>query len=411
SLDEALRSIHFPKDRLTLSKAIDRLKFQELFTYSLKLLMMKFHLKNSCNGINFKMDDKLNDLKNSLPYTLTKAQSRTVREILIDQKKSVSMNRLVQGDVGSGKTMVALIAMFNVYMNGYQTALMVPTEILANQHYDEAKKIFDVFNVDIELLTGSTKSSEKRRIKEKIKQGNPVVIIGTHALIQEDVSFVNLGLVVTDEQHRFGVEQRSKFINKNKLADVLVMTATPIPRTLSLYLYSDLDISIIDELPPGRKPIKTLLIEQNNRMKAYEFAYSEIKKGRQVYIVSPLIEENEKLKLKAVEMLYEELKQNIFKDVKLEILHGKMNGKEKEDIINSFKNDEVKVIISTTVIEVGVNVTNASVMIIENAERFGLAQLHQLRGRVGRGQYESTCILIANIKNDITKKRMHIMTE
>ncbi|MPQ42440.1 ATP-dependent DNA helicase RecG [Clostridium tarantellae] len=411
SLDESLRNIHFPKNKISLEKAINRLKFQELFTYSLKLLMMKFHLKNSSNGINFKMSEKLIELKESLPYTLTTAQSRTVREILIDQKKTISMNRLVQGDVGSGKTMVALIAMFNVYMNGYQTALMVPTEILANQHYFEAKKIFSNFNVDIELLTGSTKNSEKKRIKEKIETGEPILVIGTHTLIQDDVNFVNLGLVVTDEQHRFGVEQRSKFINKNKLADVLVMTATPIPRTLSLYMYSDLDISIIDELPPGRKPIKTLLVEQNNRMKAYKFAYSEVKKGRQVYIVSPLIEENEKLNLKAVEVLYKELKEDIFKDIKVEILHGKMNAVEKDNIINSFKNNEVKVIISTTVIEVGVNVPNASVMIIENAERFGLAQLHQLRGRVGRGKYESTCILIAHVKNEVTKKRMNIMTK
>ncbi|EHK2440527.1 ATP-dependent DNA helicase RecG [Clostridium perfringens] len=411
SLDKAIRSIHFPEGRGELQSAINRLKFQELFTYSLKIIMMKAHIKKENSGINFKMSPLLKDLKDSLPYTLTNAQSRTLREILMDQKRNIAMNRLVQGDVGSGKTLVALISMFNVYMNGYQTVLMAPTEILANQHYAEAKKYLDKFGVDIELLTGSTKEKEKKRIKEKIASGKEIMLIGTHALIQDDVELNNLGLVVTDEQHRFGVEQRSRLINKNKRADVLVMTATPIPRTLSLYLYSDLDISIIDELPPGRKPINTMLVDMNQRMKAYNFALKEVEKGRQFYIVSPLIEENEKLNLNSVEKIYEELKNGIFKDVRIEILHGKMAGKDKDKIINTFKNGEIKGIISTTVIEVGVNVPNSTMMIIENAERFGLAQLHQLRGRVGRGEHKSYCILIANTKNDITRRRMEIMTE
>ncbi|MDM0471476.1 ATP-dependent DNA helicase RecG [Clostridium perfringens] len=411
SLDKAIRSIHFPEGRGELQSAINRLKFQELFTYSLKIIMMKAHIKKENSGISFKMSPLLKDLKESLPYTLTNAQSRTLREILLDQKRNIAMNRLVQGDVGSGKTLVALISMFNVYMNGYQTVLMAPTEILANQHYDEAKKYLDQFGVDIELLTGSTKEKEKKRIKEKIASGKEIMLIGTHALIQNDVELNNLGLVVTDEQHRFGVEQRSRLINKNKRADVLVMTATPIPRTLSLYLYSDLDISIIDELPPGRKPIDTMLVDMNQRMKAYNFALKEVEKGRQFYIVSPLIEENEKLNLNSVEKIYEELKNGIFKDVRIEILHGKMSGKDKDKIINTFKNGEIKGIISTTVIEVGVNVPNSTMMIIENAERFGLAQLHQLRGRVGRGEHKSYCILIANTKNDITRRRMEIMTE
>lgn len=411
SLDKAIRSIHFPAGRGELQSAINRLKFQELFTYSLKIIMMKAHIKKENSGISFKMSPLLKDLKESLPYTLTSAQSRTLREILMDQKRNIAMNRLVQGDVGSGKTLVALISMFNVYMNGYQTVLMAPTEILANQHYAEAKKYLDKFGVDIELLTGSTKEKEKKRIKEKIASGKEIMLIGTHALIQDDVELNNLGLVVTDEQHRFGVEQRSRLINKNKRADVLVMTATPIPRTLSLYLYSDLDISIIDELPPGRKPIDTMLVDMNQRMKAYNFALKEVEKGRQFYIVSPLIEENEKLNLNSVEKIYEELKNGIFKDVRIEILHGKMAGKDKDKIINTFKNGEIKGIISTTVIEVGVNVPNSTMMIIENAERFGLAQLHQLRGRVGRGEHKSYCILIANTKNDITRRRMEIMTE
>ena len=411
SLDKAIRSIHFPEGRGELQSAINRLKFQELFTYSLKIIMMKAHIKKENSGISFKMSPLLKDLKESLPYTLTNAQSRTLREILLDQKRNIAMNRLVQGDVGSGKTLVALISMFNVYMNGYQTVLMAPTEILANQHYAEAKKYLDQFGVDIEILTGSTKEKEKKRIKEKIASGKGIMLIGTHALIQDDVELNNLGLVVTDEQHRFGVEQRSRLINKNKRADVLVMTATPIPRTLSLYLYSDLDISIIDELPPGRKPIDTMLVDINQRMKAYNFALKEVEKGRQFYIVSPLIEENEKLNLNSVEKIYEELKNGIFKDVRIEILHGKMAGKDKDKIINTFKNGEIKGIISTTVIEVGVNVPNSTMMIIENAERFGLAQLHQLRGRVGRGEHKSYCILIANTKNDITRRRMEIMTE
>ena len=411
SLDKAIRSIHFPEGRGELQSAINRLKFQELFTYSLKIIMMKAHIKKENSGISFKMSPLLKDLKESLPYTLTSAQSRTLREILLDQKRNIAMNRLVQGDVGSGKTLVALISMFNVYMNGYQTVLMAPTEILANQHYAEAKKYLDQFGVDIELLTGSTKEKEKKRIKEKIASGKEIMLIGTHALIQDDVELNNLGLVVTDEQHRFGVEQRSRLINKNKRADVLVMTATPIPRTLSLYLYSDLDISIIDELPPGRKPIDTMLVDMNQRMKAYNFALKEVEKGRQFYIVSPLIEENEKLNLNSVEKIYEELKNGIFKDIRIEILHGKMAGQDKDKIINTFKNGEIKGIISTTVIEVGVNVPNSTMMIIENAERFGLAQLHQLRGRVGRGEHKSYCILIANTKNDITRRRMEIMTE
>ncbi|MGU8485707.1 ATP-dependent DNA helicase RecG [Clostridium perfringens] len=411
SLDKAIRSIHFPEGRGELQSAINRLKFQELFTYSLKIIMMKAHIKKENSGISFKMSPLLKDLKESLPYTLTNAQSRTLREILLDQKRNIAMNRLVQGDVGSGKTLVALISMFNVYMNGYQTVLMAPTEILANQHYAEAKKYLEQFGVDIELLTGSTKEKEKKRIKEKIASGKGIMLIGTHALIQDDVELNNLGLVVTDEQHRFGVEQRSRLINKNKRADVLVMTATPIPRTLSLYLYSDLDISIIDELPPGRKPIDTMLVDMNQRMKAYNFALKEVEKGRQFYIVSPLIEENEKLNLNSVEKIYEELKNGIFKDIRIEILHGKMAGKDKDKIINTFKNGEIKGIISTTVIEVGVNVPNSTMMIIENAERFGLAQLHQLRGRVGRGEHKSYCILIANTKNDITRRRMEIMTE
>ena len=408
-LDTAIREIHFPKGKMELDKAVSRLKFQELFTYSMKLLLLKNKLRSN-DGISFDWHEELKNLKESLPFKLTDAQTNVVRDILRDQKSKYSMNRLVQGDVGSGKTIVALIAIFNVLKNGYQGALMAPTEILANQHYLEALKIFKDFNLDIEILTGSTSLKEKKRIKEKIVEGNPMLVIGTHALIQEDVEFNNLGIVITDEQHRFGVEQRNKLINKARRPDVLVMTATPIPRTLALYMYSDLDVSIIDKLPPGRKKIDTRFYSEKERMDAYNLALNEINKGRQVYIVCPLIEENEKMELNSVEKLYEELKDDVFRNVSVEILHGKMKPKEKDEIIGLFKENKVKVIISTTVIEVGVNVPNASIMIIENSERFGLAQLHQLRGRVGRGEYESYCILIGNAKSEKTKKRMEIMT-
>lgn len=409
-LDRAIRSIHFPNGKVELENAITRLKFQELFTYSMKLLLLKNKVRNN-NGIAFKLVKELTDLKLALPFNLTNAQTKVVREILNDQRSPYPMNRLVQGDVGSGKTIVALIAMFNVVKNGYQASLMVPTEILANQHYEEAKKLLGPFNIEIELLTGSTSAKEKKRIKERIASEEAIIVIGTHALIQEDVHFNNLGLVVTDEQHRFGVEQRSKLINKGRRPDVIVMSATPIPRTLALYIYSDLDVSIIDELPPGRKKIDTKFFSDKERNKAYELALEEVEKGRQVYIVCPLIEENEKMDLNSVEKLYDELKDGVFKNITIEILHGKMKPKEKDEIINGFKENKTKVIISTTVIEVGVNVPNASIMIIENAERFGLAQLHQLRGRVGRGEYASYCILLGNAKSNTTKKRMEIMTE
>ncbi|WP_394884087.1 ATP-dependent DNA helicase RecG [Clostridium butyricum] len=411
SLDSAIRSIHFPENKDMLEKAKTRLKFQELFTYSLKLLLLKYQLKKNSNGIKFEWVDELKVFKESLPFPLTNAQTKVVRDILRDQKSQCPMNRLIQGDVGSGKTIVALIAIFNVIKNNYQSVLMAPTEILATQHYEEAKKVYSQFNIEIELLTGGTSIKEKKRIKERIRGNEPIFVIGTHALFQEDVEFGRLGLIITDEQHRFGVEQRSRLMNKGNKADCIVMTATPIPRTLALYLYSDLDVSVIDELPPGRKKIDTRYYEDSKRDIAYELAYDEIKKGRQVYIVCPLIEEDEKEQLNSVETLYEKLTSTIFKNLRVEILHGKMKGNEKDDIIKRFKNHESDVLISTTVIEVGVNVPNASVMIVENAERFGLAQLHQLRGRVGRGQYESYCVLIAKAKSNITKKRMMIMTE
>lgn len=409
SLNKAISIIHKPKDINELHEAKRRLKFQELFTYSLKTLLLRNYRNKSNNGTAFKIYDEVNELMSSLPYELTNAQKRVITEILADQKQSRCMNRLVQGDVGSGKTIVAIIALFNIVKNGYQGAFMVPTEILAKQHYKEILKILDAFNVKVELLTGSTTKKQKEKIKEDLKAGNIDIIIGTHTLIEDDVEFYNLGLIITDEQHRFGVMQRSKFFNKGANIDVLVMTATPIPRTMALYLYGDLDISLIDELPPGRQKIHTYCIDIKKKDRAYNFAQREIDEGRQVYIVCPLVEENEDLKLSSVEKLYNELKQSYFQNIEIAILHGKMSSKDKDAIMERFKSNEIKILISTTVIEVGINVPNASLMVVENSERFGLAQLHQLRGRVGRGQYKSYCILLSEIKNEVTKQRMETM--
>ncbi|MBU3214132.1 ATP-dependent DNA helicase RecG [Clostridium estertheticum] len=409
SLNDAIRDIHSPKSLELLNEAKRRLKFQELFTYSLKILMLKEFIKYHNNGIQFKMAKELTTLKAMLPYNLTKAQSKVVRDILIDQKKDIGMNRLLQGDVGSGKTIVAIITMFNVVKNGYQTAMMAPTEILAKQHYEEIKNILKDFSLNIQILSGSTTAKNKQLIKKDLKDGTIDIIVGTHALIEDNVEFENLGMIVTDEQHRFGVSQRNRFSNKGKNIDILVMTATPIPRTLSLYLYGDLDVSIIDELPPGRQKIDTSYESMDNSSKVYEFALDQINKGRQVYIVCPLVEENEEMKLSSVAMLYEKLKKDQFKYIEVGMVYGKMPSKLKNEIMDKFKAGEIKALVSTTVIEVGVNVPNATVMIIENAERFGLAQLHQLRGRVGRGEHKSYCILLANIKNNIVRKRLGIL--
>ncbi|AUM96268.1 TPA: ATP-dependent DNA helicase RecG [Clostridium botulinum] len=409
SLDKSIRTIHKPENQKELEESIRRLKFQELLAYCLKIASLKEYLKTATEGIAFKVSEETSDIIRALPFKLTNAQNRVLEEIFKDQKKEKPMNRLLQGDVGSGKTIIALICLFNVIKNGYQGVMLAPTEILAIQHYEEALKLFKDFNLKIELLVGSVKASLKKEIKEKLKKGEIDLIIGTHALIEDDVEFYNLGMVITDEQHRFGVMQRSKMLNKGRSIDTLVMSATPIPRTLTLSLYGDLDLSIIDELPPGRQKIDTYYVNDSYRKRVYNFALKEINDGRQVYIVCPLVEEKEELNLNSVEKLYNDLKEDYFKEVEIAILHGKMKGKEKDAIMKEFKEGKIKALISTTVIEVGVNVPNATLMIIENAERFGLAQLHQLRGRVGRGKYKSYCILIAKVKNDIIRKRMEIM--
>ena len=410
-IDFAVRNIHSPSNKEALKIALYRLVFEEFLILQLGL----FYFKNGVNessGIEFKENEKLNDIIESLPFKLTKAQNRALSEITQDMTSSKVMNRLVQGDVGSGKTVVALLALASAVLNGYQGALMAPTEILASQHYDSFKEILERFNIKSELLVGSLTKKQKEKVLEKVKNQEVDILIGTHALIEDKVEFKNLGIVITDEQHRFGVRQRGRLSNKGDSPDILVMTATPIPRTLALILYGDLDISIIDELPPGRQPIETIAIEHKRRNEAYEnLVRSEVQKGRQVYVVCPLVEESEKIEATAASELVEELKREFFSDLRVGLLHGKMRPAEKDAIMDDFKNKKLDILVSTTVIEVGVNVPNATLMIIENAERFGLAQLHQLRGRVGRGNHKSYCILIYNSKTEVCKERMAIMEE
>lgn len=410
-LDTAVRNLHFPQDEELLLKSLKRMKFQEMFAYSLKIMISRSRRQEEEHGIRFSMSPRLKLLKESIPFDMTDAQNRVIREILLDQKKPAPMNRLLQGDVGSGKTIVALVALFNVLENGYQAAFMAPTEILAKQHFLEAEKLLSPFGVAVHLLTGSTKKKEREGIIAQLKEGKPLLMVGTHALIEEKVQFKKLGMIITDEQHRFGVNQRAKLIHKNQMSEVLVMSATPIPRTMALTIYSDLDLSVIDELPRGRKEIKTVLMDQSKRVACYKKVLDEVQKGRQAYIVTPLIDLDEESDLNSVVGLLEELSKGTLKGIPMAYLHGKMTSKEKERVMESFKAGDIKVLISTTVIEVGINVPNASVMVIENAERFGLAQLHQLRGRVGRGEYQSYCIMVAQMKSQSTRERLEIMVK
>jgi len=401
-LQHAIRSIHFPDSQEDLAAARRRLIFDEFFTMQLLMALRRKSIKVETPGIAFNVESKLaRRLVDSLPFQLTKAQVRVVKEIAGDMKSSKPMNRLLQGDVGSGKTVVALLAMLIAIDNGYQTAFMAPTEILAEQHFRTLASLLKDFPVNIRLLVGNQKSKLRQDILEDIRRGSASIVVGTHALIQEDVEFAMLGLVVIDEQHRFGVAQRVALRGKGTAStggpqpDILVMTATPIPRTLSLTVYGDLDVSVIDELPKNRKPIKTILRFESEEPAVYTFVRQEIQKGRQAYIVYPLVEESEKMDLKAATESYEYLKSEIFPDLRLGLLHGRMKSDEKEEVMASLKEKKIDILVATTVIEVGIDIPNASVMIIEHAERFGLAQLHQLRGRVGRGSEQSYCILIA----------------
>lgn len=411
SLDYAIRNIHNPTSKEALKISLYRIIFEEFLILQLGLFAFKNGIED-IKGIKFRENKILDNILTSLPFKLTGAQDRALNEIIKDMNSSNSMNRLVQGDVGSGKTIVALLALSYCVLNGYQGALMAPTEILAQQHYLSFADTLKDFGIKIELLVGSLTKKQKEKVLDKVKNNEVDILIGTHALIEDSVEFNKLGLVITDEQHRFGVRQRNKLSSKGYNPDILVMTATPIPRTLALILYGDLDISIIDELPPGRQSIETIAINKKKRDNVYNsLVRNEVKKGRQVYIVCPLVEESETIEAKSAIHLVEELKNQYFSDLKVGLLHGKMKSSEKDSIMKSFKNKELDILVSTTVIEVGINVPNATLMIIENAERFGLAQLHQLRGRVGRGSYKSYCILIYASKSDICKQRMSIMEE
>ena len=410
----ALFNIHFPKSAELLAKAQFRLKFEELFFIQLQLITKNLIRKHKIKGHPFTIvGNHFNDFyQNHLPFELTNAQKKVLKEIRNDMGTTAQMNRLLQGDVGSGKTIVALMAMLIALDNGFQSCLMAPTEILANQHYNGLTELSKELNINIKILTGSTKTSERKIIHEALENGTLDIIIGTHALLEDKVQFKNLGLAIIDEQHRFGVEQRSKLWKKNDIPPhVLVMTATPIPRTLAMSLYGDLDISVIDELPPGRKPIQTVHRFDSNRLKVWKFIRDEIALGRQIYIVYPLIKESEKMDFKDLMDGYESISRDFpLPQYSISILHGKMKAADKDAEMKRFAEGKTNIMVATTVIEVGVNIPNASVMIIESAERFGLSQLHQLRGRVGRGADQSYCILMTSYKlSSDSKTRMETM--
>ena len=410
-INDAYKYIHFPASNSDFIKAKKRLVFEELLALQLALFRLKEGQKFDEKGIKFDANVKMQDVIDALPFTLTNAQKRVLDEIDKDMEKDTAMNRLLQGDVGSGKTVVSIVAAYKAVRSGYQVAIMAPTAILADQHLKNFKKMLGNFGITCELLVSSVTKKNKEIILDKLKNGEIDILIGTHALLEENVVFKNLGLVVTDEQHRFGVKQRATIVAKGNNPDVIVMSATPIPRTLALILYGDLDISIIDELPPNRKKIETYAVGKDMEDRITAFVKKLIGEGRQAYIVCPLVEDSDDLDLKSVTALAEKYKTEVYSEYKVEYLHGKMKAKEKDDIMSRFKNGEIDILISTTVIEVGVDVPNASIMIIENAERFGLAQLHQLRGRVGRGEYKSYCILKNNGHSKVCKERMKVMCQ
>ncbi len=410
-INTAIKQIHFPDNFQSFNQARRRLVFEELFSMQLALLKLKNKYDTNKFGIQFSKDVKMSDVINKLPYKLTKAQLRVLEEIDNDMESVKPMNRLLQGDVGSGKTIVALIAAYKCVKSGYQAVIMAPTAILAAQHLESFKENLDDFGVRCELLVSGISKKKKEDILERLKNGEIDILIGTHAVFEDNVQFKNLGLVVTDEQHRFGVRQRSKLVEKGHNPDVLVMTATPIPRTLAIILYGDLDISIIDELPPNRKKIETYAVTKQYEARVNNFIAKQVDSGRQCYVVCPLVEENEEMDLKSAVELAKTYKEKLFPNYRVECLHGKMKAKEKDDIMERFKNGEIDILVSTTVIEVGVNVPNANLMIIENAQRFGLAQLHQLRGRVGRGEYQSYCILKYEGNSQNIKERMNIIAK
>ncbi len=405
-LNFALSNIHFPENAESYEIARRRFVFEELFTLRLALMLKRG--KNQVRERTPYANCDYGEFVKSLPFKLTGAQERVISEIAGDMSSGTAMSRLVQGDVGSGKTAVAAAAIYLTVKNGYQAAMMAPTEILARQHFESLSQMFDKFGIKVVLLTSSSKG--KKAVLEQIESGEADVIIGTHAVLQKNVTFKNLALAVTDEQHRFGVEQRGILIEKGENVNVLVMTATPIPRTLALILYGDLNISALDELPPGRKPVKTYAVGENMRERIYAFLEKNVKDGMQAYVVCPLVAETEKSDLENAENLCKKLSKT-YPDFKIGLVHGRMKAAEKNEVMTEFVSGNINILVSTTVIEVGVNVPNSNIMIIENAERFGLSQLHQLRGRVGRGREQAHCIMVAHGKNDVTKMRMKTMCE
>ncbi|WP_159567819.1 ATP-dependent DNA helicase RecG [Streptococcus halichoeri] len=406
----AISAMHFPKDLKDYQQALRRIKFEELFYFQMRLQLLKASQKDQSNGLQLSYDPiALQDKLAALPFTLTPAQQTSLAEILADLSSAAHMNRLLQGDVGSGKTVIASLAMYAAYTAGFQSALMVPTEILAEQHYESLHQLFP--ELSIAIVTSGMKAGEKRAAQAAISSGEVAMIVGTHALIQEGLTYHRLGLVITDEQHRFGVKQRRIFREKGENPDVLMMTATPIPRTLAITAYGEMDVSVIDQLPAGRKPIITRWVKHQQLETVLDWVAGKITTGAQVYVISPLIEESEALDLKNAVALEAELKDYFQDRARIALMHGKMKNDEKDHIMQAFKNHEIDVLVSTTVIEVGVNVPNATIIIIMDADRFGLSQLHQLRGRVGRGEKQSYAILVANPKTESGKERMTLMTQ
>jgi len=405
---DAIKTIHFPEGKSQYEKARKRLVFEELFVLSTALMLLKGREKGKTN-VSF-TDVDMTPFYDVLPFDLTGAQKRAIREILADTEKDVPMNRLLQGDVGSGKTMVAAAGCFAAFQKGYQSAVMAPTEILAAQHEATLKKVLEPLGAKVVLLTGSLTKKQKDELRVKISDGTYDVVVGTHALVQKDTDFYRLGFVVTDEQHRFGVRQRAELSKKGLKPHHLVMSATPIPRTLALIVYGDLDISVLDELPKGRQKVETFAVHSDKRKRALGFVKNELEAGHQAYIVCPLIEETESELMAAVKY-YEIIKMRYFPEYKVELLHGKLKSDEKDRIMQEFKEGKINLLVSTTVVEVGVDVPNATVMMIENAERFGLSQLHQLRGRVGRGSSQSYCILVSDNEGAENRRRLKVMKE
>lgn len=409
----AIRGIHFPEDKEVFYHARERLVFEEFLEFILALRRLRADNDRLENQFHMEHCQETDELIRRLPYALTDAQRRVWREIEEDMRGRYSMSRLVQGDVGSGKTIVAVLALMTAVFNGYQGAMMAPTEVLAKQHYESITELFRTYQIPIrtELLTGSMKAKEKREVYERIERGESQIILGTHALIQDKVHYRNLALVVTDEQHRFGVRQRELFAEKGSAPHILVMSATPIPRTLAIILYGDLDISVIDELPSDRLPIKNCVVDTDYRQTAYRFIKKQIGEGRQCYIICPMVEESEHLEVENVVDYAAMLREELGSEITVAYLHGKMKQEQKDEIMNRFSANQIQILVSTTVIEVGINVPNATVMMVENAERFGLAQLHQLRGRVGRGSHQSYCIFMSGSKAKDTKKRLEILNK